>query len=436
MIVQMKKITGLLVLIISVTFGVRTLNAAPQRLTTQSFENCVSGTGENATVAVQTTTVFEQNGAVIDLQPGDVIAAFSADNSLCVGSVTWADSTTAITVWGDNAQTAAVDGMTSGEVANFRVWRQQENVEYAIEQAEFSMGSAAYAANRFSIISRAVLESSAAMSVSVSPATQVIFAGQSAEFNIAVANAADLYGLQVECSRDAAVTNFQTAQFGDFFDADRFVAEDTLTSQSWTGALSQRNPAEPLTGDGIFATVTADGITPGTANITCTAHASDRNGQPLDVQATHGAITVEQPIGDVNGSVRYQTRSTNHAGVTIDALGAANLSTTSADDGTFAFSNLPTGNYTFKSTVAGHLAHCVDETVQLNNTVVLPVTNMAAGDANNDDVVDMLDVVAVTTVYGETPNPAHATDFNNDGIVDIFDFTPMSGNFGESSNCE
>ncbi|MGB1249328.1 MAG: dockerin type I domain-containing protein [Candidatus Promineifilaceae bacterium] len=420
------------------TLGVQTLNAAPRLSTAQHFDNCASATGENATVAVQEATVFEQNGEVISLEAGDEIGMFSADESLCVGTVTWADGSTAITVWGDNSQTPTKDGMSSGEVANFRVWRQQENAEYVVEQIEFSVGSATYAANSLSVVSKIVLESSTqptAMSVAVSPETQVIFVGQSAEFTIAVSNASELYGLEVDCNQDVAVTDFQTAQFGDLFDADRLVAEDTLTTQSWKGALSQRNPAEPLSGDGIFATLTVDGITLGTANINCIVFASDRNGQSLAVEVTHGTITVEDPIGDVNGSLRYQTRSI-HSDIKIDALGPTNTSITSADDGTFIFNDLRTGAYTFKAAAAGHLSVCVDETVQLSNTLVLPVATMAAGDANGDGVVNMLDVVAVTTVYGETPNLAYATDFNNDGTVNIFDFTPMSGNFGESSNCE
>jgi hypothetical protein len=101
----------------------------------------ITGTGNNATVAIPATTVFSIGGAT--LVSGDEIGAFTPAG-LCVGSVEWNGASTALTVWGDNSQTTAVDGIRSGETIQYRVYRQASNTVYALVTAQYSVGLGMY----------------------------------------------------------------------------------------------------------------------------------------------------------------------------------------------------------------------------------------------------------------------------------------------------
>jgi hypothetical protein len=60
---------------------------------------------------------------------------------------------------------------------------------------------------------------------------------------------------------------------------------------------------------------------------------------------------------------------------------------------------------------------------------------MRAGDANNDNTVDVLDFNILKGTFGlSLGNPAYdsSADFNGDNVVDVLDFNLIKGNFGQS----
>ncbi|MBN2011983.1 T9SS type A sorting domain-containing protein [candidate division KSB1 bacterium] len=63
------------------------------------------------------------------LEIGDEIAAFNADG-LCCGTAVWQGQNLALTIWGDDSQTQAVDGMQIGQPMHFRVWQRASNQEF------------------------------------------------------------------------------------------------------------------------------------------------------------------------------------------------------------------------------------------------------------------------------------------------------------------
>jgi len=93
--------------------------------TLQHF-NFISGTGNNATVIIQTSANPNLNGS--PLVTGDEIAVYTPAG-LCVGAVVWNNVNTSVTVWGDNAQTPQIDGIVVGQTMGFRVWDQSTNTE-------------------------------------------------------------------------------------------------------------------------------------------------------------------------------------------------------------------------------------------------------------------------------------------------------------------
>ncbi|HLP18642.1 MAG TPA: glycosyl hydrolase family 18 protein, partial [Bacteroidota bacterium] len=100
-----------------------------------------SGTGNNATVAIPASTSFTISGA--GLVVGDEIGAFTP-SGMCVGAVEWNNQNAALTVWGDNAQTTAVDGIRAGETIQYRVYRQSTNTVYPLLSATYQSGSGMY----------------------------------------------------------------------------------------------------------------------------------------------------------------------------------------------------------------------------------------------------------------------------------------------------
>ena len=100
-------------------------------------------TGNNAIVGIPSTINPAICGNTISI--GDEIGVFSP-GGLCVGAGVWTGSNISIIVWGDDDQTAGVDGIRRGEQLQFRVWRKLENIEYAA-CARDSLGISTYIKN-------------------------------------------------------------------------------------------------------------------------------------------------------------------------------------------------------------------------------------------------------------------------------------------------
>jgi hypothetical protein len=92
-------------------------------------------------VAVPASVVI--NGG-FSLAAGDQIAIFNPAGTICAGVSTWTGSNIAITAWGDDSQTAAIDGLQSGDVMAFRIWDQSAGQVRLVSSATFSIGNGIY----------------------------------------------------------------------------------------------------------------------------------------------------------------------------------------------------------------------------------------------------------------------------------------------------
>jgi hypothetical protein len=105
----------------------------------------VSSTGNNATVGIPAAA--NPNIIGTPLETGDEIGVFTPDG-LCVGAVAWnAGVSAAITVWGDDNQTPAVDGIKVGEQMHICVWRKSTKTGYGDVSVTYSLGEGSYAVN-------------------------------------------------------------------------------------------------------------------------------------------------------------------------------------------------------------------------------------------------------------------------------------------------
>lgn len=103
-----------------------------------------SHTGNNGTIVIP-LSCHPTVGDTI-LADGDEIGVFSP-TGVCAGAGTWMGTNLAITVWGDDEQTPAIDGMGIGERMSFRVWSQNHDSEYVNVQATFALGNGLYTVN-------------------------------------------------------------------------------------------------------------------------------------------------------------------------------------------------------------------------------------------------------------------------------------------------
>jgi len=86
------------------------------------------------------------------LQAGDELGVFTT-NGICCGAVVWNGQNRAITIWGDNLQTDAKDGLKKNEPLHFRVWKKKDDVECHVEVTYCDNHPAEYMSDQFSVLS-------------------------------------------------------------------------------------------------------------------------------------------------------------------------------------------------------------------------------------------------------------------------------------------
>lgn len=133
------------------SLGILILSSALAPAQTPNFFKFIANTGNNATVAVPAAVNPNIDGT--PLATGDEIGVFTPAG-LCIGAAVWTSGqSAAITVWGDNDQTPAVDGIKAGEEMRYRIWRKATNSVHLQMSAAYAQGDGKYAANGIYILS-------------------------------------------------------------------------------------------------------------------------------------------------------------------------------------------------------------------------------------------------------------------------------------------
>jgi hypothetical protein len=175
----------------------------------------------------------------------------------------------------------------------------------------------------------------------------------------------------------------------------------------------------------------AGGCAPATPTATATPTTPDqlvghvtwqgRPPQPHQLQVLPITITLKSAATEVN----YPTRLTDASGFFTVSLGSLPLGTYNwrADDSTSA---LHSPNYLANS---GQVSLLGDSITQVEMGL------MEAGDANNDNVVNIADFNILRSSFGKSvgdPGYDDRADFNGDNAVNIADFNLLRANFGNS----
>lgn len=263
------------------------------------------------------------------------------------------------------------------------------------------------------------------------PVDTDIYPGDTVNVDLNIQGADNLYGLQTTCAVDPAVLAPQSATFGDFF-SDPLVGANTVDAGAgtWFGGVSLKNPADPLSGDGLFATLTYEALVPGSTTITCDPLASDEDGFELPIGVSGETLTVLE-YGAISGTATYQGRL-DHTAIDVTATGPADGSTQTDSSGQFELTALKGGSYAVQADAPLYLPNCLDTTVTSAQTTVLTGTVLRGGDVKNNDKIKIGDATLVTANFGlavadgADPN----TDINADGQVNVQDLSILGRNFG------
>lgn len=102
------------------------------------FSDCAFRTGQNAIIGIPANV--DLIGDIV-LEEGDEIAVFNTEGSICAGAAVWSGVNIAITAWGDDSQTEAVDGLRDDELLQFRWWDASEGRERPIGAVTYTEGT-------------------------------------------------------------------------------------------------------------------------------------------------------------------------------------------------------------------------------------------------------------------------------------------------------
>ena len=133
--------------------------------------------------------------------------------------------------------------------------------------------------------------------------------------------------------------------------------------------------------------------------------------------------------GTITGKVMLQGR-TNYSGATVIVAG---VSGTTNSSGYFTLSSVPVGNHQAKGEMGGYLDHVKSSVlVEADEILVLPDVQLTGGDANNDCLVNVFDLVIVAWNYGSTPPSDPRSDINGNNVVDLFDLVMVGRNLDQA----
>ncbi|MFN8472604.1 MAG: right-handed parallel beta-helix repeat-containing protein [Anaerolineae bacterium] len=188
---------------------------------------------------------------------------------------------------------------------------------------------------------------------------------------------------------------------------------DALPMQSYRGSGETTTDAQ---GHAAFSLTL-----PSTGDLGIVATATDAQG---NTSAFSTCVTAARlPLALIRGKVQVQGRS-DFSGVTV---GDGTTATTTKADGSFLLTVEP-GIRTITAQHAGYLSS--QAVITAETSITLPTTLLLGGDANNNGLVGLDDLVLVDSNYDLNPPLNPEADINGDGVVDLLDVTLVAINYG------
>jgi len=253
-----------------------------------------------------------------------------------------------------------------------------------------------------------------------------------------LATGVNIYGIQANCTADQSIVTGPAVTLGDFFDPlSRSIGVNQIeeSTASWSGLISQQNPAPPVSDEAILATLTYTATTPGSSAITCNPLFSDRDGFAIPAQAAACTITVLTPTNNtISSHAEYQGRL-DHSAINVSMTHATSRTSYASgtdNKGYFESEPLEVGNYEVKADADLYLPACDTADVTSDESTILPSTHLSSGDMNDDDTINIGDA---TLLASNLDSDAPEADINSDGTVNVQDWSILQGNY-EKDGCQ
>jgi hypothetical protein len=253
----------------------------------------------------------------------------------------------------------------------------------------------------------------------------------------------DLYGAALEISFDPGLLEVVDADGAEpgiqIGEGDCPVPGFVLDNTADNGAgvinydVISLNPTPPCNGGGLVAQITFRALAAGTSPVHFISQLlSNTDAEAINVATEDGAIEVSD-LTTVGGLVELQSR-TNHSGAEVCADDGAGQVFCTTTDAAGAYELwLPAGTYTVMAALDRYLdGERGGVVVTTGNPVSLPKVKLLGGDANDDCIVNILDLSFMGARYGMQcgdPGWDGRADINNDCKVNILDLSAAGGNY-------
>jgi len=263
-------------------------------------------------------------------------------------------------------------------------------------------------------------------------------------------NAASLYGSQFDLEFDETKLNLLSITDSNKLVHDAVCPISTLASAQTSGLISYCGKGKVLNGTVTLYTLKFQ-VKPGT--LTGDTMLDFVNDSMLFSSNSAGASNFVYPggISDVTVSIYDPASTTFNLGTQILLQGRSDSSNTCMNLGSgivkcmtdkwgyLTLDNMPSGSYVVRVSKLGY----IDLPATLNKTLVVNagktkvnLLTLIAGDADNNEVINLADAVAVANDFGHSGgaivNPL--TDINADGKVDLLDLAIVALNYNKTSS--
>jgi immune inhibitor A len=283
----------------------------------------------------------------------------------------------------------------------------------------------------------------------IEPPEATLWVSSNFTVDVMVTDVTDLYGAELELIFDPTfveVVDYDTGTAGIQIQPGDCPSPDFVVSNSannTTGTISYAatslSPSPPCDGGGVIASITFHGLSVGNTLIHISSYIlSDTNLNAVPVSSVlDGRLYVDPPQGILEGTVDVQGRADESSAEVCVWQGGAELGCTTTDAAGYYSFSLPANTYDVFLEMERYLdGEKPGQVVIAGGTTTLCQVKVLGGDANDDDVINILDLSFMGFRFGQSigdPNWDERADINNDGTINILDIVGAGANFNETS---
>jgi hypothetical protein len=271
----------------------------------------------------------------------------------------------------------------------------------------------------------------------IEPPTDEIAVGSTTTVDIMVGDVTDLYGIELELTYNPAIVEVVGAQLtpGSCPIPDFVVLNDAIGG-TIRYAVTSLFPSPPCAG-GVVASITFEGLTEGISPVTFTYWLlADSDGLTIPVETVTNGEVVVISIGAIEGYVELQGRL-DHSGAEVCGTAGGPPICTLTDVNGYYLLEVPQDTYDVTVEMERYLDGLKTGVfVSAGGVVTLPSVKLLGGDANEDDMINILDLSLIGGKFGLNdgdPGWDARADINNDLTVNILDIVLAASNFLKSS---